>query len=248
MLLLDHIVFLVKDLEKSVRNFEQMGYIVSQGGKHGNGTTENTLIHFRNGTFLEILAVRKNWKNRIIRQLLNTVSLSTNFNIDLKDFDARFVGRALVCREGITDFCLKASEGLADYTAIKNRNLPLSIPLEMKRVRPGGQVLSWHIFSPYIAELPFVMTPYQPAFKPKSENLMHPNGAEGFDKVKVYVNDFENLVEKYGLLLGLMPIKKDAHSAIFGLGNGQIELISGRKNTNSGIGFLEASPLFFPKK
>lgn len=247
MLLLDHIVFLVKDLEKSIKEFEQIGYTVSKGGKHDNGTTENALIHFKNGTFLELLAIRKSWKNSLVRWLLKVASLPTNFQTPVKDFQSRFVGRAWVCKAGITDFCLKASEGLADYTAVKNRNLEISAPIEMKRVRPDGQELSWHIFSPYIAALPFVMTPYQPVFKPHSENLMHPNEIQGFDSVTVYTNDFENLIEKYTLLLGAIPIQKNKKNAIFELGNGHIELINSQQNTNSGVGFLKASPLLFPK-
>lgn len=247
MLLLDHVVFLVKDLEKSIQEFEQMGYTVSKGGKHDNGTTENALIHFENGTFLELLAIRKSWKNSFIKWLLKVASLPANFQSPVKDFQSRFVGRAWICKEGITDFCLKASEGMADYTNIKNRNLEMSAPIEMKRVRPDGQMLSWHIFSPYQAELPFVMTPYQPAFKPNAESLTHPNKATGFGGITVYTNDFGNLIEKYTLLLGTTPIQKDENNAIFELGNGQIELMNTPQRLHGGVGFLEVPSLLLPK-
>lgn len=247
MLLLDHIVFLVKDLEKSIKEFQQAGYTVSKGGKHDNGITENALIHFQNGTFLELLAVQKNWKTRLIRWGLQFIpSFRQNPSLPIPDFKARFIARALFSKEGMVDFCLLAKNGLSDYEDIKNRNLQMSIPVEMKRVRPDGQALSWHIFSPYEATLPFVMTPYQPTFTPNPDNLIHTNGAVGFDKISVYVTDFEHIIKKYELLLGTAPAQKDEICATFELGRGKIEIVSSHQHLGRGIGFLEASPLLLP--
>lgn len=248
MLLLDHIVFLVKDLDKSIKEFEQAGYTVSRGGKHDNGITENALIHFQNGTFLELLAVQKNWKSRLIRWVSQFIpSFRQNPSLPIPDFKARFVARALFAKEGMVDFCLLAKNGLAGYEDIKNRDLQITIPVEMKRVRPDGQALSWHIFTPYEPTLPFVMTPYQPTFAPSPDNLIHANGAIGFDKINVYVTDFEHTINKYELLLGTAPTQKDELRATFELGRGNIEIVNSHRHLGSGIGFLEASPLVLPK-
>ncbi len=230
MLTLDHIVFLVNDLEKSIKDFEQVGYTVSKGGKHDNGMTENALIHFENGTFLELLALQK------------TQNKQGNLPENAPDFQKRFVGRAMTSQEGIIDFCLLANNGLADYEAIKLRNLPLTMPLEMKRFRPEGSVLSWHIFTPFEPELPFVMTPYQPATTPNPAYLHHANDTSGIEKVKIYVADFEVIVKKYELLLGTSPSQKNSTTAIFELQKGKIEIINGHQLARTGIGFLEIEP------
>ena len=240
MLLLDHIVFLVKDLDKAVKDFQAAGYIVSKGGKHDNGITQNALIHFENGTFLELLALQKSWRVFLVKWLIKI----PQFRLDVLDnpfpeTGTRFMMRALLCKEGIIDFCLLANNGLADYEEIKCRDLLLTIHTEMKRKRPDGLELKWNVFAPLAHNLPFAMTPYQPTFKPPSENLKHPNGAKGFEKVKVYVNDLENCVLQYEALLGAPPVEETETYALFQLQRGQIEVINSDKRTTTGIGFLE---------
>lgn len=244
MLLLDHIVFLVDDLEKATIDFQKAGYIVSKGGKHGNKLTENALIHFENGTFLELLALQKTWKLKLLKWFLRISLRKFNFNTPapIPDVKTRFEGRALLNQSGIIDFCLLAKNELADYEEIKNRNLPLTPVTEMKRLRPDGQTLKWNIFATFEGALPFVMTPYQPAFKPDPKNLAHPNGAKGFEKVKVYVTYFEDIVAKYELLLGISPSESTENYALFQLERGKIEVLRSHGNTGSGVGFLEVEP------
>jgi hypothetical protein len=242
MLKFDHIVLLADDLKNTIYYFEQIGYIVSKGGKHDNGITENALIHFPNGTFLELLALQKNWKTSLIKWLLQITSIRITPLLPIQDFKARFVARALLCKKGIIDFCLLANEGLADYEAIKSRNFPLTTPASMKRVRPDGSSLNWHIFAPFDYELPFVMTPYKPTFKPNPEHLHHPNGAQGIEKIIIYVIDFEATTKKYELLLGFLPSYKDEMNAIFEIEGGKIEIINRHQHTGNGIGFLEVEP------
>lgn len=245
MLLLDHIVFLVKDLEKASAHFQKAGYIVSKGGKHDNDMTENALIHFENSTFLELLALQKTWKIRIIKWFLATFPFRINLLAPIRDVKARFIVRALYGEEGVIDFCLLAKNELLDYEEIKHGNLPLTPMMEMKRVRPDGQVLKWNIFAPLEGELPFVMTPYRPSFQPKLENLAHPNHAKGFEKIKVYVTNFEDIVRKYELLLGILPVEKTEDSVLFRLERGEIEVFHAHKHIGSGIGFLEVEPSIF---
>jgi hypothetical protein len=244
MLLLDHIVFLVDDLEKATKDFQKAGYIVSKGGKHDNKLTENALIHFENGTFLELLALQKTWKLQLLKWFLRISLRKFNFDTyrSIPDVKMRFAARALLNQSGVIDFCLLAKNGLADYEEIKNRNLPLTPAVEMKRLRPDGITLKWHIFAPHEGFLPFAMTPYQPPFKPDSANLAHPNGAKGFEKVTVHTTHFESIVEKYERLLGITPTEKTKNQALFQLERGSITILNSYGNTGSGIGFIEVSP------
>jgi hypothetical protein len=245
MLLLDHIVFLVDDLEVATKDFQKAGYIVSKGGKHDNKLTENALIHFENGTFLELLALQSTWLTRILKWLFRTFLQKSKLNIpaSIPDVKARFGARALFGQSGIIDFCLLAKNGLTDYEEITQRNLPLTPVVEMKRTRPDGITLKWNIFAPFEGFLPFVMTPYQPIFELNPIHLAHPNGAKGFEKVMIYTIHFEEVVAKYELLLGVAPSEKTENMALFQLERGSIEVLSSHGHTGNGIGFIEVNPL-----
>ncbi len=52
---IDHLIILVKDLDEAAHNYEVLGFQVKPGGKHAAGT-ENVLIGFHDGTYIELLA------------------------------------------------------------------------------------------------------------------------------------------------------------------------------------------------
>jgi catechol 2,3-dioxygenase-like lactoylglutathione lyase family enzyme len=51
---LDHLVILVRDLDRAVRGYEGLGFAVTPGGEHADGLTRNALIPFRDGSHLEL--------------------------------------------------------------------------------------------------------------------------------------------------------------------------------------------------
>src|SRR5688572_4659608 len=56
MLQLDHAVIAVQNLEAAMEEYRGLGFTVIRGGIHANRATENALIVFANGTYLELLA------------------------------------------------------------------------------------------------------------------------------------------------------------------------------------------------
>lgn len=53
---LDHVVIVVSRLEPAVRKFRGLGFTVTLGGE--NGPTHNALIAFKDGTYIELIALR----------------------------------------------------------------------------------------------------------------------------------------------------------------------------------------------
>jgi hypothetical protein len=239
---LDHVVILVKDLEEAIKQYQKEGFKVSKGGRHDNGITENALIHFKDGTFLELLALRKRWKTHFIKLLFQIGYFKINSQSPRFGFQQRFVGKALYSLEGIMDFCLLATTGEQDFLAIKQRNINTTHLTPMQRLKPDGQLLRWKIFAPFSSYLPFVMTPYEPPFSPLPANLEHSNGIQGIEKISVCVpeNEFEGAVRAYIQLLGKNPQNLTKEKALFRLERGQIEIIKKQEthSSNFSISYL----------
>ncbi len=53
---LDHLVILVRDLDRAIRDYETLGFAVTPGGEHADGLTSNALIPFKDGSYLELVA------------------------------------------------------------------------------------------------------------------------------------------------------------------------------------------------
>ena len=55
---LDHVVVVVTSLAEAERDFGAAGFTVLAGGRHDALPTENALVCFADGTYLELLAAR----------------------------------------------------------------------------------------------------------------------------------------------------------------------------------------------
>lgn len=237
---LDHIVILVENLDEGIKQYQEEGFKVSKGGKHNNGITENALIHFKNGTFIEILAVRKRWKTKWTKLLFQSGYFKANSQSQRLGFQQRFVGRALLFPKGIIDFCLLATAGEQDFWEVQKRKVPTTHLTSMQRLKPDGKVLTWKIFAPFSPYLPFVMTPYEPPFSPLPANLEHENGIKGIEKLSVYIpkNNFENAVQSYKQFLDKQIAYSDEEKVVFQLEKGQIAVCKGDVHLGFSISYL----------
>ena len=52
----DHAVIAVQNLDVAIQDYCDLGFTVFRGGVHANRATENALIVFEDGTYLELLA------------------------------------------------------------------------------------------------------------------------------------------------------------------------------------------------
>src|SRR5919202_4462751 len=53
---MDHLVILVRDLDRAVGGYGSLGFEVTPGGEHADGLTRNALIPFEDGSYIELVA------------------------------------------------------------------------------------------------------------------------------------------------------------------------------------------------
>jgi catechol 2,3-dioxygenase-like lactoylglutathione lyase family enzyme len=55
---LDHIVIAVQDLERTIADYQSLGFNVLRGGEHPGRSTHNALVVFADGVYFELIAWR----------------------------------------------------------------------------------------------------------------------------------------------------------------------------------------------
>ena len=138
---LDHIVIFVRDLRQAVEDYTALGFQVEPGGRHAR--TENALIIFADGTYLELLALQKNWKRPLIRLAvkLGLVARSADKSTDM-------YGRLLhwICSgTGIVDWCAGTEDMAATMTLWEKEFDDTLGYQEFDRIRPDGKVAKWYL-------------------------------------------------------------------------------------------------------
>ncbi|RRR72019.1 MAG: VOC family protein [Candidatus Viridilinea halotolerans] len=180
---IDHVVILVADLAAAIHDYEALGFRVMPGGEHTDGATHNALICFADGTYLELLAFRREapghrwWPH-------------------------------IAAGEGIIDFALLPQAIAEDVAAAHARGLHLAGPLEGGRVRHDGVHIVWQTAYGRAAELPFLCGDVTPRALRVPAGLahQHPNGASGIFRLTVAVRDLEVSSARYAALLGRSPL------------------------------------------
>lgn len=222
---LDHTVVLVKNLAQAVADYTTLGFTVSAGGEHAGGISHNALIHFQDGTFIELLAIRGGWRTQILRLMYASKWLKSRRRTARYGMAYRFYGRALDLgshREGITDFCLLADNEAHTRLA---QNLELTPPFGAGRLRPDGQKVSWQMYTSLDNALPFFRTDYVPQITRDPASLQHANGVLGTQSTCLFTNSYTQTVQSYQTLFADNRPKTKADATVFALDNGSIEII-----------------------
>jgi hypothetical protein len=81
---IDHVVIVVSNLSVAKEKFTEAGFCVSQGGKHAGNVTENALILFKDGSYIELFAPVDPEFSEEMKSLVS----SGNFDYAMKDLDA----------------------------------------------------------------------------------------------------------------------------------------------------------------
>ncbi|HEY7624824.1 MAG TPA: VOC family protein [Candidatus Limnocylindria bacterium] len=158
---LDHVVYVVRDLRAAIEDHQRRGFTVTAGGDHADRLTQNALIPFADGSYLELVAFR--------------------------DLDRSLTHRwwnIAAGGGGIADFAL-LSDDLASDTAALGA-LVSGQPLPGGRLRPDGVELRWRtaILKP---PLPFLIEDLtaRDLRVPGGAAREHANGATGIATVVV---------------------------------------------------------------
>lgn len=180
LLALDHVVIGVRDLDRTVADYEAAGFTVVPGGRHPGRNTRNALVVFADGAYLELIAYHApSPEERWWRQL-----------------EAH--------GEGLVDFALLPQDIAALVAAARARGLTGLVERPGRRSRPDGIEIAWQSARPASSDLPFLCADVTPrALRvPEGEVRRHANGVTGISEVRVAVRDLAATLARYRAYLG----------------------------------------------
>ncbi|WP_339792480.1 VOC family protein [uncultured Imperialibacter sp.] len=201
----DHLVIKVDDLEKATQTFTASGFVVTKGGVHRGGFSENALVMFKDGSFLELLSIRKGIKPFLLKLYSKTQAFRSLKYSKKWGLFHRFYDRALSLPEGVTDFCLLSADIKADLTRVNDGGLFVTKPMAAARKKPDGTKITWQMASTLLTELPFIRGPYSTPSAPSEETTTHKNGIVGIKSITLLALDFKEMMRNLTTLLGQEP-------------------------------------------
>lgn len=198
---LDHLVLTVNDLNQATTYYQALGFTVTPGGFHASGATQNALVYFQDGSYLELLA---------------PTGQAANPDIDAPDYTSLFQNG-----EGLIGYCLLSEDLASDIAAMRSRGIHVSDPKPGGRTRPDGAVLMWKTASIGESLSPFFIEDVsaRPLRVPdKPEYTTHQNGALGIVSLNFAAQDMKAETARYEQLLGHKPdVSYDERAIVFSL-------------------------------
>ena len=135
--------------------------------------------------------------------------------------------KSLHGKEGIMDFAMLVEDIEVYKEKISYEEVGPALPFS--RIRPDGSEISWKLAFPQELNLPFLMSPYQPAQEVPAEKRIHANGAKGIRQLDIIVQNWDTHFQTYLRFLDTTPqIGREAKEpkALFSLKNQHILLKS----------------------
>jgi len=119
---IDHLVVVVPDLNTAIKNYTELGFTVTPGGKHPIGS-HNALIAFADGSYIELIAF--------------TAQDSPHpWNLLLRK------------NAGLIDFCMQADDFSDTVESFRKAGVEMSEPFPLSREHPDGYTLRWTLSTP----------------------------------------------------------------------------------------------------
>lgn len=210
----DHALVAAFDLTAAKSEFESLGFTVISGGQHSGGLTENALVTFADGNYLELIAPTS-------RELLERPPQSGPGNY-LFLFNTG---------EGFAGYAFDAPNLNAEVERTRLNGIDIGDPQPGGRRRPDGVTLAWRTAMLPDTRSPFFLTddtPRDRRIREDSEITTHQNGAVGLIGIMIPVENLERAVAWHELLLGVpsrpgsSPV--GAATAEFQIGNFRLTL------------------------
>lgn len=178
---IDHVVIAVADLSAAVADYRALGFTVTPGGRHPGRPTENALVVFGDGAYLELITY-------------HAAAPQERWWLTLQADGSGFVDHALWPRDVGAALAAARARGLHTLTG----------PLPGSRLRPDGTRIDWVTARHATPELPFLCADLTPrALRvPEGDARVHANGARGIAELVVAVPEIDAAVARYQALLG----------------------------------------------
>jgi len=203
---IDHVVLAVSNLEDASQALREAGFDVVPGGRHPVGT-ENALVPFADGTYIEVLGFREPNASHRWWPLLQRGG-------------------------GVVDICGTSDDLADDVAAFRKAGIPYSDPRELGRVRHDGHQLRFAVANPTedIGVINFLCQDHTPRSERVPAGRPHPNGAKGLQRVLVAVPDLAKARKCYEQVLGKLGREVErrelgARGVEFAIGRQKIEYL-----------------------
>lgn len=169
-----HILCKVDDIHTLVRDYQDLGFTVEWGSAPERA--HNALIWFEEGPFLEFFELAAT--STLLRWPLGLA-----FGAAAAD---RLVSWARP-GQGWRDLAVETDTTslTATRAELRNAGVATSRVIKGKRTRPDGRVVRYEFLATRPADLPFVVSAYDPPQRPP--RVAHPNGARGVRRVHMGV-------------------------------------------------------------
>jgi len=189
---IDHLVVVVKELERAAKDYEQLGFTVVPGGQHPVGS-HNALISFQDGSYLEIIAFYR------------------------EAIDHRW-WQPLTKGERLVDFCFQTDDLTGDTKKLHDAGVAINNPVPWSRKRPDGYELKWLLAlatGSHRGIAPFLIEDVTPRSERIPQQWNHKNGVTGIESITVAVGEIGQIEKWYGALLAApgKPISEPALGA-----------------------------------
>jgi catechol 2,3-dioxygenase-like lactoylglutathione lyase family enzyme len=177
---IDHMVILVRDLAAASHDYHELGFTVIPGGDHADGASHNALIVFADGTYLELLAFKR-------------------------EVPEHRWWRYVATGEGLIDWALLPDTIADDIVSVRQHGIEFDGPIEGGRRRPDGTEIMWNLGNPRMPGLPFLCADVTPRELrvPDGAACVHENGIVGIAGVTVALHDIRRSLATYRTLFTL---------------------------------------------
>lgn len=178
----DHLVVKVSSLERASREFRDAGFSVVAGGSHG--LTENALVVFQDGSYIELLAVSGRFKSRLLR-FAGSGGLLGFFARRRNDIYARFMPW-LGAPAGPIDWCVRVTSLDQTVKAWEAHDIGCLGSEEFERSLPDGRIAEWRLGGVEDTDLPFLLEDISDRMiRVPNRSAKHPNGALGIRRLTI---------------------------------------------------------------
>jgi hypothetical protein len=176
---IDHLVIVVRDLQRAAQDYAQLGFTVVPGGKHPVGS-HNVLISFADGSYLELIAFYRE-------------------AVDHRWWEPLQKGERLV------DYCMQTDDLQGDTRRLREAGVAINDPVPWSRTRPDGYELKWILSlatGSHRGVAPFLIQDITPRQERIPQEFEHQNGTTGIDTVTIAVEELSQVDQWYSAVLG----------------------------------------------
>jgi len=214
--ILDHIVHLSPPgaLQETIGTWKDAGYTVVPGGTHADGLTENALVAFADGIYIELIS----FVHPVSHYPSGSSKRLARENHAWAKKQPGFIDFALLGNDGIPSI----SKAINDRSRVDNSGVTYVAEVKGGRTRKDGEKLEWLISAASSetesvptqkdvrGRLPFFcgdLTPRDLRVPHTSSDVTHPNTSQGVAYVKILASpsDFEKASNQISSVIGTHP-------------------------------------------